>query len=98
MAKKFAKKAVGLSRGGKNTKIHALVDVLGNPGAFLFSFGNDYDFFHAITFLEKVITSGNNVLGDKACNTKKTSDYISSQKSRYTIPPRENCSDLCSVD
>ena len=33
-------KAVGVSRGGQNTKIHALVDDLGNSVAFRLSKGN----------------------------------------------------------
>ena len=33
--KKNEEKAVGVSKGGRNTKIHALVDGLGNPLAFL---------------------------------------------------------------
>ena len=41
--KKTAEKAVGTSKGGKNTKIHTLVDGLGNPLAFLLSSGNDHD-------------------------------------------------------
>ena len=52
--KKTAEKAVGTSKGGKNTKIHTLVDGLGNPLAFLLSSGNDHDSVHAIpaaTFL-----------------------------------------------
>ena len=32
---KSGDKAVGVSRGGRNTKLHALVDGLGNPPAFL---------------------------------------------------------------
>lgn len=44
---KSENKAVGLSRGGRNTKIHTLVDGLGNPLAFLLSSGNDHDSIHA---------------------------------------------------
>ena len=96
--KKTAEKAVGSLRGGKNTKIHALVDGLGNPLAFLLSSGNDHDSVHAIPLLEKIKITGCNILGDKAYGAKKIRDYISSQKARYTIPPRENCPDPWSVD
>ena len=89
--KKTAEKAVGSSRGGKNTKIHALVDGLGNPLAFLLSSGNDHDSVHAISLLKKVQISGSNILGDKAYGAKKIRDYISSQNATNTIPPRENC-------
>ena len=89
--KKTAEKAVGSSRGGKNTKIHALVDGLGNPLAFLLSSGNDHDSVHAIPLLKKLEIAGSNILGDKAYGAKIIRDYISSQNATYTIPPRENC-------
>ena len=41
--KKSENKAVGISRGGRNTKIHALVDGLGNPLGFLLSSGSGHD-------------------------------------------------------
>ena len=40
---KTGNKAVGRTKGGLNTKIHAIVDGLGNPVAFLLSPGNDND-------------------------------------------------------
>ena len=64
--KKTAEKAVGTSKGGKNTKIHTLVDGLGNPLAFLLSSGNDHDSVHAIPLLKKFEIAGSNILGDKA--------------------------------
>lgn len=36
-------RAIGMSIGCRNTKIHAIRDGLGNPLAFLFSTGNDHD-------------------------------------------------------
>lgn len=96
--KKTAEKAVGSSRGGKNTKIHALVDGLGNPLAFLLSSGNDHDSVHAIPFLKRVQISGSNILGDKAYGAKKIREYISYQNAEYTIPPRENCPNPWYVD
>ena len=52
--KKTENKAVGISKDGKNTKIHAIVDGLGNPISFLLSNGNDHDSKHAISLLRKV--------------------------------------------
>lgn len=96
--KKTAEKAVGSSRGGKNTKIHALVDGLGNPLAFLLSSGNDHDSVHAIPLLKMLEIAGSNILGDKAYGAKIIRDYISSQNATYTIPPRENCPKPWHVD
>ena len=56
--KKTADKAVGRTRGGWNTKLHALVDGLGNPVEFLLSAGNDHDSVHAVELLEKSGSEG----------------------------------------
>ena len=59
---KTADKAVGRTRGGFNTKLHAIVDGLGNPASFLLPAGNDHDSVHAAELLEKAEIRGNNVL------------------------------------
>ena len=48
---KTANKAVGRTRGGLNTKLHAIVDGLGNPVEFVLSAGNDHDSVHAVELL-----------------------------------------------
>ena len=83
-------KAVGRSKGGINTKLHAVVDGLGNPLAFLLSPGNDHDSKHAIPLLETVDIKGSNILGDKAYGAKAIRDYIVGQEAKYTIPPKSN--------
>ena len=55
--KKSENKAVGISRGGRNTKIHALVDGLGNPLGFLLSSGSDHDSVHAISLLSQIVSA-----------------------------------------
>ena len=64
--KKTENKAVGVSRGGRNTKIHTLVDGLGNPLVFLLSPGNEHDATHAVPLLSQINIEGSNILGDKA--------------------------------
>ena len=64
--KKSGDKAVGVSRGGRNTKIHTLVDGLGNPLAFLLSSGSDHDSMHTVPLLSQIDIEGSNILGDKA--------------------------------
>lgn len=99
MAEKKSKdKAVGRSRGGINTKLHAIVDALGNPVAFLLRPGNDHDAKHAIPLLEKVSLKGSNVIGDKAYGAKNIRDYITNQGASYTIAPRKNVSEPWEVD
>ena len=76
---KTADKAVGRTRGGLNTKLHAIVDGLGNPVEFMLSAGNDHDSVHAVELLEKVEISGSNVLADRAYGAKAIRAYISEQ-------------------
>ena len=66
---KTADKAVGRTRGGLNTKLHAIVDGLGNPVVFMLSAGNDHDSVHAVELLKKVEISGSNVLGSVHIST-----------------------------
>ena len=77
VGKKSENKAVGVSRGGRNTKIHTLVDGLGNPLAFLLSSGNDHDSKYAVPLLNQIDIKGSNILGDKAYGAKAIRDYVS---------------------
>ena len=61
---------IGVSHGGKTTKIHAVVDALGNPVHFLLTGGNIFDASVAVDLLSEVKISGSNILGDKAYGTK----------------------------
>lgn len=88
--KKGTKKAVGLSRGGLNTKIHAIVDGLGNPVEFILSPGNDHDSIHAINLLSKIEIKNSNILADKAYGTEAIRNYIKTNGADYVIPPKIN--------
>ena len=79
---------IGVSHGGKTTKIHAVVDALGNPVHFLLTGGNIFDASVAIDLLSEVNISGSNVLGDKAYGTNSIRTYITEQRASYTIPPK----------
>ncbi len=91
-------KAVGRTRGGLNTKIHAIVDGLGNPVEFMLSAGNDHDCVHAVELLKKVEISGSNVLADRDYGATAIRAYISEQGASYVIPPQSNVSDPWPVD
>ena len=67
---KTTDKAAGQTRGGLNTKLHAIVDGLGNPVEFMLSAGNDHDSVRAVELLKKVGISGSNVLADRAYGAK----------------------------
>ncbi len=90
---KAADKAVGRTSGGLNTKLHAMVDGLGNPVEFMLTAGNDHDSVHAVELLKKVKISGSNVLADRAYGAKMIRAYISEQGASYVIPPQSNVSD-----
>ncbi|MHB0861096.1 transposase [Paenibacillus sp. SEL3] len=55
-----------MSRGGRNTKIHAVVDALGNPIRLFLTPGNIHDSTVAIEVLSGVTRPGTVVLADKA--------------------------------
>ena len=91
-------KAVGRTRGGLNTKLHAIVDGLGNPVEFLLSAGNDNDCVHAIELLENVELCGSNVLADRAYGAQSIREYISKHGANYVIPPQSNVSNPWPAD
>ncbi|AKP64325.1 hypothetical protein ABN16_04495 [Levilactobacillus koreensis] len=82
--------AIGLSRGGRTTKIHAVVDGLGNPVRFLLTGGQVHDSRAAKTLLESLDLSDSNVIADKAYGTTDLRQYITAESGTYTIPPKEN--------
>ncbi|WP_165449886.1 transposase [Intestinimonas timonensis] len=96
--KKTADKAVGRTKGGWNTKLHAVVDGLGNPVEFLLSAGNDHDSVHAVELLKKVRIGGSAVLADRAYGARTIRKYISAHGASYVIPPQSNVSDPWPVD
>ena len=98
VGEKTADKAVGRTRGGLNTKIHAVVDGLGNPVEFLLSAGNDHDSVHAMELLEKVQICGSNVLADRAYGARTIREYISEHGASYVIPPQGTVSEPWPVD
>lgn len=84
------KQDIGLSRGGKNTKIHALVDGLGNPIRLIFTSGQVNDSKKGIELLEGFNLAGSSVLGDKAFGTVEILTYICVHGATVVIPPKSN--------
>ena len=87
-----------MSRGGKNTKIHALVDGLGNPVKLVFTGGNVHDSAVATNVLALTDIHGSIVMGDKAYGSKKIRDYITEHGATYAIPPKDNNPDPWDCD
>lgn len=88
--KKTEDKAIGRTRGGLNTKIHAVVDGLGNPVELFLSPGNDHDAAHAIELLDRVAIEGSNVLGDRAYDSDTILEYLERRKAVAVIPSKSN--------
>ena len=95
---KTENKAVGRTRGGLNTKLHAIVDGLGNPVAFLLSAGKDHDSIHAIELLDKIEINGSNVLADRAYGAQAIRGYLSEHGASYVIPPQSNIAEPWPID
>ena len=82
---------IGRTRGGKNTKIHALVNREGIPVCLSLSAGNRSDCDEAIPLLQQFgKINGSNILGDRAYGAKKIRLYLAERGARYTIPPTKN--------
>ncbi len=82
---------IGRTRGGQNTKIHALVNREGIPVCLSLSAGNCADCDQAIPLLQKFgKIKGSNILGDRAYGAKKIRLYLTEQGAQYTIPPTKN--------
>ena len=82
---------IGRTRGGKNTKIHALVNREGIPVCLSLSAGNRSDCDEAIPLLQQFgKIKGSNILGDRAYGAKKIRLYLTERCARYTIPPTKN--------
>lgn len=90
VGEKTADKAVGCTKDGLNTKIHTVVDELGNPLYFQLSPENVNDSEVVVDVLLNVDIFKSNVLADKAYGTNMILDYIQRQDSEYTIPPKAN--------
>ncbi len=98
VGKKAEDKAVGRTKGGLNTKLHAIVDGLGNPVAFLLSPGNDNDSTHAIELMSMTELAGSNLLGDQAYGTKEILAYIKEHGATVVIPPKSNAKQPWPID
>ena len=90
---------IGVSRGGRSTKIHAVVDALGNPIHVQLSAGNVHDVKVAQEMLEAVkLRPGMAVLADKAYGKWELREYIANHDADFCIPPKSNESDPWYVD
>lgn len=84
---------IGITRGGRNTKIHAVVDALGNPIYVKLSAGNVHDSVIAEDVLKHVNLDGTIVMADKAYGKYDLREYIANHNADFCIPPKTNETD-----
>ena len=84
--KKSGTECIGRSRGGPSTKIHAMVDGLGNPLNVILTEGQVHDVTQAPALLKAAMST--RVLADKGYDSDAVVAEIESQGSTAVIPPR----------
>lgn len=89
---------IGVSRCGKTTKLHTVVDGLGNPLAFLLTGGQVYDSVPAIELLQGLDIMGSHILGDKAYGSEAIRNWVTAKQAFYIIPPKANSQNPWNVD
>jgi transposase len=89
--------AIGLSRGGKTTKIHALTDVVGRPFRLILTAGNVADIKAAPALLAP-LTGIKHLLGDKGYDSDTLRDDLRSGGVAPVIPGRSNRKKLIPLD
>ena len=83
--------SIGKTRGGLNTKIHAIVGKRPAACDFFLSAGNVDDCTEAVPLLKLLPALKDcDILAGKAYGTKEIRTYLHDQSARYTIPPKVN--------
>jgi transposase len=88
--------ALGRSKGGFTTKIHVMVDALGNPLDFILTGGQAADVTQAYTLIEGV--KATYALMDKAYDADKLIEQLKQQGIIPVIPPKSNRKELREYD
>ena len=83
------KQAVGRSRGGRNTKIHALADAKGRLIAILLTAGEAHDCPVAERLIRRV-KPPKRMLGDKAYDSAELREELDERGTKPVIPNRSN--------
>lgn len=93
-----ANQCIGVSRGGRSTKIHVVVDALGNPIEVMLTTGNTSDITVAEKLLRRIKLKGSTVLADRAYGKWAFREYIANHGADFCIPPKKDSTDPWYVD
>lgn len=80
----------GVGHGGKTSKLHTVVDGLGNPLAFLLTGGQVYDSVPAIDRLQEFDITESHILGYRAYSSEAARNWNAAKQASYTIAPEAN--------
>ena len=83
-----ASQAMGRTKGGLNTKIHAVVDEAARPIRLFLSAANEADISHAQTMAEEI--PGAMLVGDKGYDSDAFRQWLLERGLKPCIPPRSN--------
>ena len=86
--------AIGKSRGGANTKIHALVDTRGRAVRLILTAGHRHDIVAAPELVSDC--TGMTILADKAYDSDEFRSLLQEQELKGCIPPKGNRTDPAS--
>jgi transposase len=78
--------AIGRSRGGRTTKIHALTDAAGRPLALCLTPGQAHDLVGLGEVLRRVPTP-QRLIADRAYDARKLRDWLADRGCEVVIPP-----------
>jgi transposase len=80
---------IGRTKGGRNTKLHAVCDEKGRPCVLLLTPGNVHDCKVAQLCIEAMPPSAE-LVGDKGYDSKALREWLEERGSQAVIPPRSN--------
>ena len=81
-------RCIGSTKGGRNTKIHAVVDGSSRVCSFLLSPGNDSDIKHAPELVEDI--SDKRIVADKGYTSGPFRRHLEEMNNRHCIAQRDN--------
>ena len=84
--------ALGRSKGGFSTKIHALVDALGNPLKFILTPGQRHDVTQGDSLVQDL--ENTMLLADKGYDCNSLVEQLERQKSIAVIPPKKRTENI----
>lgn len=93
-----ASAALGRSKGGLTTKIHAAVDALGNPVHVHLSGGQESDCKHFDKIADALPEDVKAIVGDKGYDTNAVVERIEQHQAAVVIPSKSNRKEAREID